>query len=311
MRLNNCFRQHHKGILSMSRLRFSVTCALVLLFILNPLFSFVNAQEVVSRKKKANTYYSSQLQADILYLDEVFSPSEADQLVLPYMKAHRELFEGKSVLDIGTGSGIIGLYAAKLGAKKVVATDISKQAIKSVRMNAARLNLSSVVETRLVPKSDISAYAVIKPNESFDVIISNPPFSLDLDSKINSSTIDRGDLGFSILNGLEKHLNAKGRVILLYGSLFYHHVMVKYARYCGYETINYNPVWWSPWEIDAVFNSYLKRLLEYHRLPAGALSFNYKEDNLGDVTVDLSSLKKEDNQEYYYGLIIIKRKNVN
>jgi len=283
-------------------------CVLGLVFIVIPLFSTSNAEETILGMQEADTYHSSIFEADILFLKGVFSPKEADELVLPYMKAHRELFEGKRVLDIGTGSGIIGLYAAKLGAKKVVATDISKEAIESTRMNAVRLNLSSIVETRLVPESDMSAYSVIKPDESFDVIISNPPFSIDLDSDINTSRIDKGDLGFSIIAGLEKHLDQKGCVILLYGSIFYHQVMEKFARYSGYEVKNYIPMWWSPWERDVVFNCYLKKLLQYHGLPEDAFSFNYKEDNIGEVILNSKSSEKEDGFQYS-GLIIIKRKN--
>ena len=43
---------------------------------------------------------------------------------------------GKSVLDMGCGSGILGITAVKLGAKEVVLSDIDEQALTASRENA-------------------------------------------------------------------------------------------------------------------------------------------------------------------------------
>ncbi|HCB49862.1 MAG TPA: 50S ribosomal protein L11 methyltransferase [Chloroflexi bacterium] len=43
---------------------------------------------------------------------------------------------GYDVLDVGTGSGILSIAAAKLGAAKIVAFDNDRQAVRSARMNA-------------------------------------------------------------------------------------------------------------------------------------------------------------------------------
>lgn len=43
---------------------------------------------------------------------------------------------GYEVLDVGTGSGILSIAAAKLGAAKIVAFDLDRQAVRSARMNA-------------------------------------------------------------------------------------------------------------------------------------------------------------------------------
>jgi SAM-dependent methyltransferase len=118
------------------------------------------------------------------------------------MKEHRQLFEGKTVLDVGTGSGIIALYAARLGARKVVATDISSAALACTQANAVRLGYGAAIETRLVALSDTTAYAVVKTDEVFDAIVSNPPYTLNLDATAGSALIDRGELGFSLVKGL-------------------------------------------------------------------------------------------------------------
>lgn len=224
------------------------------------------------------TFWSDHLDHEIAVLPGVFFPDQATRRVLPLMEDNAELFRGGSVLDIGTGSGIIGLYAASHGAERVVATDINPAALKSTRRNAADLGFADVIETRLVPENDISAYSVVKPGERFDVIISNPPYALDLDAVANTYATDRGDLGFSIVRGLERHLSANGVVILLYGSNFYHNVMVKFARYMGYEVRHHNPIGLNSREAETLFNAYLARLLEHEGIEPHAFRFDRHED---------------------------------
>jgi predicted nicotinamide N-methyase len=80
-------------------------------------------------------------------------PGEAEAKVLPLMSAHADIFKGKTVLEIGAGSGPISIYAAKLGATKVVSTDISSEAVGAIQANAERLGVGDIVEARLVPVS--------------------------------------------------------------------------------------------------------------------------------------------------------------
>ena len=223
-------------------------------------------------------YPSPRLGTDITVMQGVFNPFEAEWIVLPVMGDNSDLFKGARVMEIGTGSGIISLYAAKLGASKVVSTDINPQAIASINLNAKDLGFADVIDARLVPLDDMSAYSVIAPDEQFDIIISNPPFALDLDAAENSALTDRGDLGFSIVRGLDKHLAPDGKAIFLYGSLFYHQVMVKFARYSGYNVRSHNPNGMFPWEAESLFNGYLNRLLDAEGIPRGAFSFDRTRD---------------------------------
>ncbi|MFH1800981.1 MAG: 50S ribosomal protein L11 methyltransferase [Candidatus Omnitrophota bacterium] len=265
-------------------------------------FSAVSKDDPADQEKEE--IYSPYLEAKISY-KHCTNPRMTHNDMLPYMEEHRDLFKDKVVLDIGTGSGILGLYAAKLGAKKVVATDIDKAAIECTRENSKRLNFSHVIEARYVPPGDLSAYAVIKPEETFDIILSTPPFILNMNAPVNTNFVDNGDLGFSIIKGLEKHLKPNGRAVLVYGSLFYHEAMVKFARYMGYDVEHYKPRGLSVTEVYGLFNCYLAKFLEYHNVPSAAFKFNHKIDQGSPlIRMPLEPVPKE----YYRGFIIIQRK---
>jgi ribosomal protein L11 methylase PrmA len=72
---------------------------------------------------------------------------------------------GERVLDVGCGSGVLGLCALRLGASTAVAVDVQAQAIEATRRNAALNGLERRVEARLDPLDEIEG--------AFDVILAN------------------------------------------------------------------------------------------------------------------------------------------
>jgi ribosomal protein L11 methyltransferase len=69
------------------------------------------------------------------------------------------------VLDVGCGSGVLGLCALGLGASCVVATDIKADAIEATRRNAALNGMARRVEATPAPLSEIEG--------TFDVVVAN------------------------------------------------------------------------------------------------------------------------------------------
>lgn len=59
------------------------------------------------------------------------------QALSRYILDNSDIVRGKSVLDFGAGSGLIGIAAAKAGAKKALSADIDNFAIEAIRINAA------------------------------------------------------------------------------------------------------------------------------------------------------------------------------
>lgn len=81
---------------------------------------------------------------------------------------------GARLLEIGCGTGAIGLALARLGAyKEVHFTDISLKALALTEKNAWLLGVSGV---RLHLGDLYSALPLADPPQKFDVIVSNPPY---------------------------------------------------------------------------------------------------------------------------------------
>jgi len=77
---------------------------------------------------------------------------------------------GKRVADVGTGSGILALSAAKAGALSVLALDINPAAAETAAFNAAQNGLSDRV---MALQSDL--FSAVMPGQTFDVVMSSPP----------------------------------------------------------------------------------------------------------------------------------------
>lgn len=70
-----------------------------------------------------------------------------------------------SILDLGTGSGILAMAAVQLGAGRVCAVDIDPQAVEVAQNNLAANGLSGQVEFSTTPLESMTA--------SFDIILAN------------------------------------------------------------------------------------------------------------------------------------------
>ena len=72
---------------------------------------------------------------------------ESTRLCLVLLQS-REMAE-RSVLDVGTGSGVLAIAAAKLGATFVSAIDVDPDAVENARENIARNGVASAVEAHV------------------------------------------------------------------------------------------------------------------------------------------------------------------
>jgi release factor glutamine methyltransferase len=137
----------------------------------------------------------------------VFSPDpKKTNSTLMILNDLKEI-KGKNILDVGCGSGIIGIYCALNGAKSVIATDVDEKAIENTKENIERNKVETIVK---VIKSDL--FENIKGK--FDYIFGNLPI-VDKSWNLDISTID---LMKRFICGCKNHIKRGGVVYFTWNS---------------------------------------------------------------------------------------------
>ena len=103
----------------------------------------------------------------VFMVDEhVYEPAEDSFLIAEKMT----VTENDSVLDMGTGCGILAVLAAEK-AKKVLAVDVNPYALQCASRNTETNGVKEMIEFR---RGDL--FQPIKPNERFSLILFNSPY---------------------------------------------------------------------------------------------------------------------------------------
>ena len=128
----------------------------------------------------------------------------------------RQDWTGMRVADVGTGSGILALAAARAGAANVVAIDINPNAACAARENAGANGLGDRVTAVCS-----NLLAALAPRPHFDVILSSPPSfpgePLDLADRAWHAGPDYRDI-VSLFGQARQRLTPGGRFYVLLSS---------------------------------------------------------------------------------------------
>jgi len=127
------------------------------------------------------------------HLEQYTIPPDVAASIL-YMAAYTyDDIVGKTVLDLGCGTGRLALGAAFLDAKEVIGVDIDKKAIKTALKNAKKLGLKNKIQWVI---ADID---VVQGN--FDLVLQNPPFGVQkrmADRKFIKKALEVGRIVYSL-----------------------------------------------------------------------------------------------------------------
>jgi methylase of polypeptide subunit release factors len=150
----------------------------------------------------------------ITILPHVYVPS--DQSVPAMFMEYRHLMEGRSVLDVGTGTGVLALLAARLGASKVIGTDSNPYAAKNARINVERLGMTRIVEIR----GPADLFDSVQ-GETFDTILFNAPWIQGEPQTLYDTA--NYDPGYRVLDcflqSAPEYLASDGAILLQYSNI--------------------------------------------------------------------------------------------
>ena len=112
------------------------------------------------------------------------------------------------ILDMGTGSGVGAVFAAKY-ARRIVAVDINPAAVRCAGINALINGLEDRVDLRL---GDL--FAPVQ-GEKFDLILFNPPFVRGAPADDRDRAWRSSDVAERFAAGLREHLKPRGSALVL------------------------------------------------------------------------------------------------
>ncbi len=138
----------------------------------------------------------------------VFAPDPRYSNSTGMMLRHLPDLHGKDVLDLGCGTGVMSVIAAKRGARRIVAADIDPAALRNTQENIRKHNLEPLVETII---SDLFSHVT----GVFDCILANLPIWDDL---WNVKTTTQ-DMAREFLKDVGAHCKPGGTVLLAWFSI--------------------------------------------------------------------------------------------
>lgn len=152
------------------------------------------------------------------YLGDVYKPSDDTWLLLGVLEGSSA--HGDTCVDLGCGSGVLGIYALlNSRCKRVVFIDVQDDAVKTTSVNVA---LNGVAAFSVVIQSDACDPLPIRPS-SVDIVLANPPYLPAEDHAARDEAVNGGVEGYEkalcFIRASTSILRQCGRLYLVYSSL--------------------------------------------------------------------------------------------
>lgn len=139
----------------------------------------------------------------------IYSPAEDSYLLQTELK---KLCKDKSILDVGSGSGILAETALAFDCSSILALEIDDESL-------------ALLKKKKIPYIKSDLLRELDSNKRFDLIVFNPPYlpldeKEDKESKLATTGGKKGDeIILRFLKQAKKHLTEEGKILLLTSSL--------------------------------------------------------------------------------------------
>ena len=141
-------------------------------------------------------------------LEQYQTPPRLAAEILLAIDSYCEYIEGKVVLDLGCGTGILGLGCARLGASRVIGVDIDPEAVEVAKRNASDVGLSSNIIsflTKDVRELDSTTDIPL----DVDLVVMNPPFGIRSAIHMDNEFVQKGLQFAGMVFSLHKSITRK------------------------------------------------------------------------------------------------------
>ena len=184
-------------------------------------------------EKEKKKYYIDFLGKKFIVYPNVFSPKYFKDS--EFFVKEMPIKKGEEFLEIGSGTGIISIFAVLKGASKVVSIDINKDAVANTRENARIHKVDSKVT---VLRGDV--YGPLPKDSKFDTIFWNTPFGYIENENISILERSVKDPYYkstkAFISGAKKFLKPNGHLLIGFSTtLGKFEIIEKYLLDAGFE----------------------------------------------------------------------------
>jgi release factor glutamine methyltransferase len=169
----------------------------------------------------------------LCYVGNVYKPSDDTWLLIETLEKRKP--RGYTCLDLGSGTGILGLYALLNGyCRRVVFIDIDEDAVESTRGSVELNNVGGGI----VVQTD----TYVLREGSFDLVLANPPYLPSEEGAPHDVAVDGGLEGWEtvvyFIEYASKALRTGGLLYLVYSSFTKPEVVMTALKANGFK-LNY------------------------------------------------------------------------
>lgn len=166
----------------------------------------------------------------LVYVGDVYRPSNDSWLLMSLLDETNP--HGDLCLDLGAGSGILGLYALLNNhCERVVFVDVHEDAAETVRAN---IELNRVVNTIILLSDDVALR-----EGSVEIVLANPPYLPIQDSNYVDIATEGGVKGYeTVLYFIEyasRVLTGNGLLYIVYSSFTNPDIVLKQLEISGFS----------------------------------------------------------------------------
>ena len=149
------------------------------------------------------------------WLEQYTTPAPLAARLLFLAASHGDI-DDRTVLDLGSGTGILACGAALLGASEVMGVEVDPGAIAVAQTNADRLGVA--IEW---VEEDVRDLPQQVRSRVFDTVVMNPPFGAQArhaDRPFVDAALDHGRTIYSLFNAhtlpfLERYIEGRGQIL--------------------------------------------------------------------------------------------------
>lgn len=149
----------------------------------------LNQKQLESVLQQLDTFQTLETsQPNAWHLEQYDTPPHIAAYLLLNVQSEYGDIEGKTVVDLGCGCGVLSVGCVLLGAKHVIGVDIDRTALDVACRNATEMNLTEALTFKQCDVCNLTPSCIELP---VDTVVMNPPFGTKITQGVDRIFVEK------------------------------------------------------------------------------------------------------------------------